>query len=298
MSDTGEKKPGKVLAITSTANPLVKHIKSLALKKNRDEESLFMAEGMKLVTEAVDSGWNIRTLVYASAQAQNTHLQQIAAKAKAAGAYVLEVNEKVLSSISRKDNPQMVIGVFEQKWHKPDTIGELATMPGDVLLALDRVRDPGNLGTIIRTAEACGVKAMVLVGESTDPYSLEAVRASMGSLFNLPMAKMSQSAFLGWRDSTSAKWVGTHLEGAVDYRTITWSDLPTLLVMGNEQQGLTPEIAAACDELALIPMAGKADSLNLAIATGVMLFEIRRDQLAMPEKSRNGDLSFNDPTGN
>jgi len=146
------------------------------------------------------------------------------------------------------------------------------------------VRDPGNLGTVIRTADALGAKGVLLVGETTDPFALEAVRATMGSLFHMRLARASQDEFIElasrWQ-ANGGQVVGTHLKGAVDHRVIDYSSAPQLLLMGNEQQGLTDELAAACSKLALISMCGNADSLNLAVATGVMLFEARRH--ALPE---------------
>ena len=184
----------------------------------------------------------------------------------------------MLSTISRRDNPQMVVGVFGQRWLKPEAI---RAQDGDLWIALDRVRDPGNLGTIIRTADCAGAKGIILVGETTDPWSIEAVRATMGSLFHMPVARMGVEAFLQWRKGWPGMVVGTHLEGAVDYRGVDYSGKPVLLLMGNEQQGLPPALAESCDRLCLIPMAGQADSLNLAVATGVMVFEIRRHALVM-----------------
>ncbi|MEL7428516.1 MAG: RNA methyltransferase, partial [Pseudomonadota bacterium] len=143
-----------------------------------------------------------------------------------------------------------------------------------VWIGLDRVRDPGNLGTIIRTADACGADGIILIGDTTDPFSLEATRATMGSIFNVPLARMTQEAFLAWQKAWPGLTVGTHLEGATDFRLIDYHASPVFLLMGNEQQGLTPQLALACDQLALIPMHGRADSLNLAIATGVFLFQM------------------------
>jgi TrmH family RNA methyltransferase len=143
------------------------------------------------------------------------------------------------------------------------------------------VRDPGNLGTIIRTADAAGAKGIILIGDTTDPFSLETVRATMGSVFALPLFRASEADFLAWRKGFSGLIVGTHLKGAVDYRTIPYAKKPVILLMGNEQQGLPDQLAATCDKLARIPQEGRADSLNLAIATGVMLFEIRREALKL-----------------
>jgi TrmH family RNA methyltransferase len=279
MNDTP--RAGQVKEITSLANPVIKDIRGLALKKNRDAQKQFIAEGLKLVTDALDGGWPVHVLIYAKRMAHEPHLQAVAAKARARGALILEVSEKVLGTISRRDNPQMVIAVFGQRWTE---LSAIRPKDNDVWVALDRVRDPGNLGTIIRTVDAVGAKGVILVGETTDPWGIEAVRATMGSLFHVPLARATPGQFIEWRKSWPGMVVGTHLEGAVDYREPDYSGRPLLLLMGNEQQGLPPELASACDRLCLIPMAGAADSLNLAVATGVMLFEVRRAALKVVAK--------------
>ena len=274
----GHRVVGQVKEVTSLANPLVKDIKALALKKFRDQQNAFLAEGLKLVIDALELGWTIRTLVFAKSGKGNPAVEKVAARTVAAGGLVLEVSEKVLSAITRRDNPQMVVGVFAQRW---TALKDVRPKGDDVWVALDRVRDPGNLGTIIRTADAVGAKGVILVGETTDPFSIETVRATMGSVFAVPVAKTDTAAFLQWRKGFPGLVVGTHLKGAVDYRTIDYGGRPVLLLMGNEQQGLPDELAAACDRLLRIPQAGRADSLNLAVATGVALYEIRRKALTL-----------------
>jgi TrmH family RNA methyltransferase len=269
---------GQVKEVTSLSNPLVKDIRALALKKFRDQQGAFMAEGLKLVIDALDQGWTIRSLVFAKAGLGNASVERAAARTVAAGGTVLEVSEKVLGAITRRDNPQMVVGVFAQRLAP---LASIRPSGDDVWVALDRVRDPGNLGTIIRTADAVGAKGIILVGDCTDPFSLETVRATMGSVFSVPVAKASVEAFLAWRRDFPGLVVGTHLKGAVDYRSVDFRARPVLLLMGNEQQGLPDDLAVACDRLLRIPQAGRADSLNLAVATGVMLFEIRRDALRL-----------------
>lgn len=270
--------PGKVREITSLANPIIKDIKALALKKFRDQQKAFMAEGLKLVIDALDQGWTIKTLIFAKSGIGNAAVEKAASRTVAQGGDVLEVSEKVLSAITRRDNPQMVVGVFGQR---VAALKDITPSGNDVWVALDRVRDPGNLGTVIRTADAVGAKGVILVGDATDPFSLETVRATMGSIFSVPVARASEEAFLAWIKAFRGLVVGTHLKGAVDYRTIDYGSGPVLLVMGNEQQGLPDSIAQACQKLARIPQAGRADSLNLAVATGVMLFEARRKALKL-----------------
>lgn len=280
-----QKHMGQVKEITSLANPIIKDMKALSLKKNRDREGVFMAEGLKLVIDALDLGWTIRTFLFSKAGLGNPIIEKTAARTKAAGGLIIEASQKVMESVTRRDNPQMVVGVFEQRWLPIET---LQAKGDEVYIALDRVRDPGNLGTIIRTADAVGAKGLILVGDTTDPFSLETVRATMGSIFAMPLYRLSTDAFLQWRKNFKGTIIGTHLKGSVDYRTIDYSKGPTILFMGNEQQGLPDNLADSCDTLARIPQAGRADSLNLAVATGVMLYEIRRNTIALdPREARS-----------
>lgn len=274
----GPRRVGQVKEVTSLANPIIKDIKALSQKKSRDESRTFLAEGLKLVIDALDRGWTIRTLVYAKAGKGKPLVEKVAARTVAAGGLVLEVSEKVMSSITRRDNPQMVAAVFEQRW---TPLKDINPKGSETWIALDRVRDPGNLGTIIRTADAAGAAGVILVGDCTDPFSMETVRATMGSMFALPLVKTTPADFLKWKKSVDARLVATHLAGAVDYRTIDYKSKPVILMMGNEQSGLPDELAEAADKLARIPQVGMADSLNLAVATGVMLFEVRRHLLAL-----------------
>jgi TrmH family RNA methyltransferase len=240
-----------------------------------------MAEGLKLVIDALELGWDIRTLIYAKAAKGKPLVEQAATRTVANGGLVLEVSEKVLSSVTRRDNPQMVVGIFEQRWKRLD---ELSPEKGETIVALDRVRDPGNLGTIIRTADAAGASAVILVGDCTDPFSLETVRATMGSVFALPVVKCSIDEFLVWQKRSGVEVVATHLAGAVDYRTVDYAKKPVVILMGNEQSGLPDDLARAANRTVRIPQQGRADSLNLAVATAVMLFEARRHLLSLDDK--------------
>ncbi|PDT28745.1 RNA methyltransferase [Rhizobium sp. L9] len=278
--DQGPRRVGQVKEVTSLANPIIKDIKALTNKKSREESGTFLAEGLKLVIDAIELGWTIRTLVYAKAAKGKPLVEQMAARTVASGGLVLEVSEKVIAAITRRDNPQMVVGIFEQRW---TPLKGIRPQEGETWVALDRVRDPGNLGTIIRTADAAGAAGIILIGETTDPFSLETVRATMGSVFAVPVARATPEEFLAWRKSAGVSIVATHLAGAVDYRTIDYRKKPTVLLMGNEQSGLPDQLAREADALARIPQQGRADSLNLAVATAVMLFEARRHLLSLAE---------------
>ena len=273
---------GHIKEVTSVSNPIIKAIKGLQNKKNRDAEGLFIAEGLKLVADAVEAGWKISTLIYAKNIAARPHLLDIAVKIRTSGTNILEVSEKVLGSIARRDNPQLVLGIFHQDWTE---LSSVKAHQCELWIALDRVRDPGNLGTIIRTADCAGAKGLILIGDSTDPWSMEAVRASMGSIFNVKIARCTFDEFAKWRKGWSGMVIGTHLEGSVDYRSVDYDNQPVLALMGNEQQGLAQNLVELCTHKVLIPMGGRADSLNLAMATAIIVFEIRRSELKMPENA-------------
>ena len=241
-----------MLIITSPHNPTIKLIRSLAEKKHRQEHGLFVAEGRKVLDRAQLEGWEPQYLL------TSTHA------APWGKAQVMKVDEKIMGSISAQNNPPDLIGVFRQQW-------ATEAAPQGVWVALEDMRDPGNLGTIIRTADAAGAAGVILAGQSCDPFSPDCVRASMGSIFGVPLLRLEQKAFLTLLRQWPGESVGTHLKAAESYRR--GYTFPTLLVMGSEGKGLSDEASAACSTLVRIPMKGGAESLNVAIATGLMLFE-------------------------
>jgi TrmH family RNA methyltransferase len=263
-------------AITSLQNEQVKFVRSLDMRKVRRDTGLFSVEGAALIVTARDNGWLPRTLLYAATEKQRPIVGGLVEWALAASADCLEVTEAIIGKLASKENPQNVMAVFEQRWASPP---EAAAEPADsVWRALEQVRDPGNLGTIIRTADAVGARGVILIGASCDPYSPEAARATMGSIFSVPLVRLDQPSFGQWLASWPGDVVGTHLSGTDDFRKVTYR-LPTLLVMGSEGAGLSPELAAACTRLVKIPMAGRLDSLNLAVATALALYQIRGPHL-------------------
>jgi TrmH family RNA methyltransferase len=274
---SGSVRPGAVKQVTSLANPTIKEIRALAMRKRRVETGLFVAEGLKLLIDALDAGWPVRTVLVAASTLAQEAIGRAAVRARAQGAEVLEVSESVMASVTRRDNPQTVVGVFEQR------IGDLSAIDprtSTVWIGLEAVRDPGNLGTIVRTADAAGASGIILIGDTTDPFGIDAVRATMGSLFHVGLARASLEAFLAWRPRFPGAVVGTHLAATEDLRKASFAE-PAILLMGGEQAGLSDRLAAACDRLVKIPMAGRADSLNLAVSTGIALFEMRRDRLSL-----------------
>lgn len=254
--------------ITSLQNERVKAARALHMRKAREESGLFLAEGLKIAVEAMELGRAPRTVMYAAEAADHPLLQRLLAFTREHGGEALQVTRDILGKVSRKDNPQTVVSAFPQAW---TPLAGLDPAAAAVWVALAEVRDPGNLGTVIRTADAAGCGGVLLVGDCCDPWSVEAVRATMGSIFAVPLFRASADAFLEWRRGWPGAVVGTLLTAAHDHRSADYRR-PTLLLMGNEAQGLSPELAAACDTAVKIPMRGRADSLNLSVAAGIMIY--------------------------
>jgi len=255
--------------ITSASNPLIKTLKSLHAKKGRAETGLFLAEGARLAREAADLGVWPDTMLYAAEALQRGQVRDLVAQGERQGVRMIETNERLLSAIAKRDNPQTVIGAYRQ------ALTSLDAIDGDLVVALEGVRDPGNLGTILRTADSVGAAGVVLLGESCDPFSVEAVRASMGSIFAVKLARASFEELLHFKGQRGATLIGASLKGSVlDAERSIGERL--IALMGNEQSGLPEQMEAACDLLVRLPMRGRADSLNLAVATGVMLYDLWR----------------------
>lgn len=258
--------------ITSPANASIKLARALEMKKTRRETGLFLAEGARHVQEGLDHAWHLETLIFAPSAESRDYVGDLIRRAGAAGARLLRAPDRILEQIGRRDNAQNVVGLFRQRMAP---LASLNPQDADIWIALERPKDPGNLGTIIRTADSVGAGGVILIEESCDPFSSEAVRASMGSVFAVPIARASFDEMNTWRQSGGAKLVGTALFGSTSHHQTSYGS-PCVLLMGNEQSGISRAMGQACDALVRLPMAGKADSLNLAIATAVTVYEIWR----------------------
>lgn len=266
------------LVITSLTNDRVKAIRALEMRKERKETGLFVAEGASILITARDAGFVPKQIVYQAGTAASGVQGGLVDWALDAGAEVLEVSEPVLAKLASKENPQAMLGVFKQRWGEAP---EAATVPKEATwLVLEEIRDPGNLGTIIRTADATGASGIVLVGNCCDPTSRECVRATMGSIFAVPIVRLTREEFLAWRSGWPGEVAGTHLDAKEDFRTAQYKE-PVMLVMGSEGPGLSDSLTRSCSRLVKIPMAGSLDSLNLAIATALTLYQIRGGKLKL-----------------
>jgi TrmH family RNA methyltransferase len=256
--------------ITSLKNETIKLIRSLALKKHRGETGLFVAEGLDVIDRARRLGWKPQFILLS----EDSAADDLIAWCRYLGGRCSRASQAVMKAVSSQSNPSDCVGVFAQRWLEDTPKVEAGAM----WLALETIRDPGNLGTIIRTAEAVSAAGLILIGPSCDPYARDCVRATMGSIFALPLLKLDTAQGTELLKSWPGETVGTAASAREDYRRAY--RLPTLLVMGSEGDGLSPELTKLCKSLVRIPMSGGTESLNLAVATGLMLYEIRRASLA------------------
>jgi TrmH family RNA methyltransferase len=260
--------------ITAFSNPLIKRVRNLRDKRHRREEGLFLAEGLRILTEAREAGRLPQYLFYTKESAGHPLVLALVEAVEGRTGWAIETNADILSKLSGKDNPGAVVGVFAEFEARLEDL-DRASSP--IWLVAERLRDPGNLGTILRTADAVGAGALILVDDCVDPFSVEAVRASMGALFTVPVARAPWAEFATWLRAGPGQLVGLSLDTETGYRAARY-EAPTFLLTGNEAQGMPDFMAAACDLTVKIPMLGKADSHNAAVATAVMAYEVL-DQL-------------------
>ena len=259
--------------ITSTANSTIKYLKSLDRKKNRNEYSAFLAEGERIIRDGLAHGWVPQTLLVSSDSDQMERCSDLIGASKSLGARVLTASRKVLMAVARKDNPQTMLAAFKQQHRDLSTLS--LERPSRVL-ALYEVRDPGNLGTIMRTADASNVSGVVLINQCCDPYSIECVRATMGAIFSVPFIRCEYTDFREWAALNMLKITAASVNGERRHDEVVYG-AQSVLLMGNEQSGIPSEVEAECAELIRLPMSGAADSLNLAQATGIVSYQIWKE---------------------
>lgn len=263
--------------ITSAANERVKWLRKLHERKTRQETGLFYIEGLRIVAEAIEQGAAVETLVVAPELLRSTFGQQLVAEQQRAGIEVMEVSADIFRRVSLKEGPQGLAAVVQQRWVPLD---DVVVADGHTWVALDAVADPGNLGTILRTNDAVGGKGVILLDQSTDPFDPSAARASMGALFAQHLVRATFAEFAAWKQQAAVPVIGTSDSARQDYHGYPYP-AGMVLLMGSERQGLQEHHLALCDAVVSIPMLGKSDSLNVAVAAAVILYEIlnqRRDK--------------------
>lgn len=257
-------------SITGFSNPTVKYLRSLRDKKHRRREKQFLAEGLRLLTDARETGHLPEMLVMAETREPHPLLSTLEGAVLAAGGEIIEASEAILTKITGKDNPQAVTGVFAEF----DTaLANVDRTAAPIWLVAQALRDPGNLGTILRTGDAVGAGGLILIDDCADPFSVEAVRASMGAIFTQKIVQAQWADFVSWLREAPAQLVAASLRDAQPYRGAPYQ-APCFILVGNESRGLPEEYEAECDLRVTMPMRGRADSLNAAMASGVLAYEV------------------------
>ena len=256
--------------ITGFSNPTIKYVRSLRDKKHRRRERRFLAEGLRLLTDARESGRLPELLLMATARDPHPLLDALEQAVIAAGGDVIEVPIDILAKVTGKDNPQAVCGVYAE-W---DTgLAQIDRGAAPIWLVAQALRDPGNLGTMLRTADAVGAGGVILLDDCVDPFSVEAVRASMGAIFTQSVVQARWADFIAWLRTGPGQLVAASLRDAVPYRGAAYA-APCFVMVGNESRGLPQDYEMACDLRVTMPMNGRADSLNAAVAAAVLAYEV------------------------
>jgi RNA methyltransferase, TrmH family len=256
--------------ITSTANPEIRFIRKLNDKQARDESGLFFVEGIRPVIEAYAQQASFHRLIVCPELLRSQIAKDFVSQFSMDDILVLEASETVFKTLANKEGPQGLAAVIRQRW---DSIAEIGNNKNGIWMGLDSIQDPGNLGSILRTLDGVGGSGILLLDQTTDVYHPTAVRASMGALFTQKIIQADRIEFIEWKKKTGFPCFGAVCDAVDDYQSIQYPH-GLILLMGSEQKGLNRDLAEVCDRLVHIPMNGHVDSLNLANAASVMLYEV------------------------
>ena len=255
--------------ISSISNSTIKLARSLHQKKSRDETDLFLVEGILHVGEAIEAGWELKSLIYCPEKLKSPFATELVEKINQSDTHCIAVSENVFESFAEKENPQGIAAIVYQKQNR------LSSMHGFKLgLALVNPQDPGNVGSILRTIDGVGADGLILLDGGTDTYHPSAVRSSMGSIFWKPIYRSTFEEFRVWKNQNGIRLLGTSAHAKTDVWNLEMDSRPTILLLGSEQKGLTKEYLSMCDESVALTMRGRASSLNLAVAAGIILYAL------------------------
>lgn len=253
--------------------PVLEKVKKLQSdRRYRDGKRLFYAEGVRNFVEAVDHKYRIDAIIYSEKLLTSPIARKLTRQLKRCGTPFARVTPEQFRAVSQTERASGIAAVFR---HQILNLEQLNPANHTCLIALSRIRSLGNLGTLIRTAAAVGAGGFILIGDQIDPFDPNLVRATMGALFKQKIARTSVEQFHKWVKSHNLQVVGASPDGAVDYDKIRYAP-PTVLLMGNERSGLTADERRLCQTLVRIPMTRGTDSLNVAVAGSLLLYEVFR----------------------
>ena len=249
-------------------------VRALGRRAERDRTGTFFAEGLRFVGQAVAQDARIEAVLVVPKTLEHPFGLRLRRQLEQKRVPVWEVTPDLFLRLSRAEEPQWIGAVVRQRWGTLADVPSFSAATGGLCwVALDQVHSPGNLGTILRTGDAVGASGVIVIGDAVDPYDPACVRATMGAIFALRLVRATGGEFAAWKRGSGCRLVGTSPHAARDYRAVAYP-ARTVLFMGGERKGLSQERQRLCDDLVRIPMVGRGDSLNLAIATGVLLYEV------------------------
>lgn len=264
--------------LTERFDPQITRIQRLEKREERERTGLFYIEGMRFVIQALQQQTPIEQLVVCRELLTHPLARKLVQRQKKQGTPLLEVSRAVMESLTQVQDSQGLGAVARQRWQPLERV-----KPGKELcwVALETMRSPGNLGTILRTSDAVGGAGLLLIGHATDPYAPGTVRATMGAMFTQRFVRTSQEELLHWKRHGQYLLIGTSSTASQDYQEVTYNR-PTILLIGEERRGLSTELQAMCDLMVSIPMIGTSDSLNVAMATGILFYELFNQRRKAP----------------
>ena len=245
-------------------------VRALGSRLERDRTQTFFAEGLRFVGQAVAQGAHVEAVLVVPKTLDHPFGLRLRRQLEQKRVPIWEVTPELFLRVSRAEEAQWIGAIVRQRWEAPASV---ASAPGLCWVALDEVHSPGNLGTILRTGDAVGAAGLILIGDAVDPYDPACVRATMGAIFAQRLVRVPSAGLAAWKNQAGLHFVGTSPRAAHDYRAVSYP-APTVLLMGGERKGLSEERLRLCDDLVRLPMVGQSDSLNLAVATGVLLYEV------------------------
>jgi TrmH family RNA methyltransferase len=259
------------MTIISSQNGKIKQLRALRQHKHRAASGLMLVEGIRPVGEAVAAGVALESLYYAPERLRSPYAWQLVRAVQARGVPVYPLTGDLFETVADKDNPQ---GLLAVACCPQRTLEQFSAANLRWAVALVAPQDPGNVGTILRTVDAVRAEGLLLLDAQSDPYHPLVVRSSMGALFWVPVISAPFAAFSAWAREQGYHIYGTSAHGGVRYQQVARYERPAILLMGNEREGLSKAQMACCEHLISLPMRGHSTSLNLAVATGIMLYEM------------------------
>jgi TrmH family RNA methyltransferase len=261
--------------LSSVSNPRVKEWAKLLERKYREREGKFLLEGVHLVKEALEAGWPLEVVAFDEGSDVLESFEKYINIEQGALPSWIPVSPEIIAKCSEMETPQPIFAIALKR---PTEKEELFRSDWSLVAVLDGVQDPGNVGTIVRSAAACGATAVVLGKGTADLYNPKTIRATMGALFHVPVLEADLTVLLPEAKGQGIAVAGTSLQASYscydyDFRRSIW------LVFGNEGSGMTPSVSALVDDNLIIPMTGRAESLNVAMAATVLLFEAKRQRM-------------------